>query len=232
MSRRVSPRSWNCRWRTASRRVRARPVPRSASAPPVRCRHTVWGNSLRQRSNLRDAHRIFSCLMCCGVIHSPALPRTEHRRCLKAGTFSHLRSSLEDAHFFHTAVLLMPSAAQISSASMLQNCCAVEGGTAGTSHGVLGVVRCGGVSVRDSPFSKGLQRAWTIFRVTPIVRFAFVLRYLRQRPSSHVVILAAVVAAVACSVARNMASNLWSTACRRDRRTRPAYGWHSFSSCR
>jgi hypothetical protein len=42
------------------------------------------------------------------------------------GTFSHVRSSFEQAHFFHTAVSLMPShPINLSTTPMLQNCCAV-----------------------------------------------------------------------------------------------------------
>jgi hypothetical protein len=41
------------------------------------------------------------------------------------GTFSHVRSSFEQAHFFHTVVSLMPShPINFSKAPMLQDCCA------------------------------------------------------------------------------------------------------------
>ena len=61
--------------------------------------------------------------------------------------------------------------------------------------------------------------------------FPFVLRYLRQRLASHVVILASVVAAVACSVGTQygvkfLVDGLSGAA------TLAAYGWHSFCSCR
>jgi len=42
------------------------------------------------------------------------------------GTFSHVRSSFEQAHFFRTVVSLMPShPISFSTLPMLQNCCAV-----------------------------------------------------------------------------------------------------------
>jgi hypothetical protein len=42
------------------------------------------------------------------------------------GTFSHVRSSFEQAHFFHTVVSLMPShPISFSSLPMLHDCCAV-----------------------------------------------------------------------------------------------------------
>ena len=58
----------------------------------------------------------------------------------------------------------------------------------------------------------------------------FVLRYLRQRLGSHVLILSAVIGAVACSVGtqygvKNLVDSLVAP-------TVAAYGWHSFSSCR
>ena len=60
----------------------------------------------------------------------------------------------------------------------------------------------------------------------------FVLRYLRRRLGSHVLILSAVIGAVACSVGtqygvKNLVDSLSPA-----RRTQVAYGWHSFSSCR
>jgi hypothetical protein len=42
------------------------------------------------------------------------------------GTFSHLRSSFEQAHFFHIVVSLMPShSIRFLPLLLLQNCCAV-----------------------------------------------------------------------------------------------------------
>jgi hypothetical protein len=44
----------------------------------------------------------------------------------ESGTFSHLRSSLEQALFFHIMVLLMPSRSiRFLLMQMLQKCCAV-----------------------------------------------------------------------------------------------------------
>jgi hypothetical protein len=53
-------------------------------------------------------------------------PCLRWHRYAESGTFSHLRSSLEQAYFFHTVVLLMPSdPIRFSFELMLQNCCAV-----------------------------------------------------------------------------------------------------------
>jgi hypothetical protein len=42
------------------------------------------------------------------------------------GTFSHVRSSFEQAHFFHIVVSLMPShPIRFLALLLLQNCCAV-----------------------------------------------------------------------------------------------------------
>ena len=62
--------------------------------------------------------------------------------------------------------------------------------------------------------------------------FAFVLRYLRQRLASHVVILSAVVAAVACSVGTQYGVKYLVDGLSAGPRAPAAYGWHSFSSCR
>ena len=63
--------------------------------------------------------------------------------------------------------------------------------------------------------------------------FAFVMRYLRQRLASHVVILSCVVAAVACSVGTQYGVKyLVDGAVGRTGRAATAYGWHSFFSCR
>jgi ATP-binding cassette subfamily B protein len=79
-------------------------------------------------------------------------PWSRWHRHAELGTFSHLRSSLEQAYFFHIA--------------RLQPVCSHMDNLSGYAH---------------RPFP-------------------FVLRYIRRRFASHVVILTAVVAAVACSV--------------------------------
>ena len=56
------------------------------------------------------------------------------------------------------------------------------------------------IRLRSSFSSNRFAATWTIFQDTRNRPFPFVLRYLRQRLASHVVILASVVAAVACSV--------------------------------
>ena len=63
-------------------------------------------------------------------------------------------------------------------------------------------------------------------------RFAFVLRYLRQRLASHVVILTAVVAAVACSVGTQYGVKYLVDSLSAGPSHAAAYGWHSFFSCR
>jgi hypothetical protein len=46
-----------------------------------------------------------------------------------SGTFPHVRSSLVDAYFFHSVVLLMPSGPiRFRALLMLQDCCAVMAG--------------------------------------------------------------------------------------------------------
>ena len=78
------------------------------------------GNSLRQRGNLRNAHLHISFVI---VNDQNALWPRWHRHA-ETGTFSHLRSSLEQAYFFHITVLLMPSRPVRShSLSMRDKCC-------------------------------------------------------------------------------------------------------------
>src|SRR5271169_4495418 len=60
-------------------------------------------NSLRQRSNLRDAHLTVSFLR--SWVNRPPFGRHGHAG---EGTFSHLRSSPPGRYFFHTMVLLVP----------------------------------------------------------------------------------------------------------------------------
>jgi hypothetical protein len=53
-------------------------------------------------------------------------PWSRWHRHAEMGTFSHVRSSLQRAYFFHTRVVLMPSRRiRFLSKQMLQNCCAV-----------------------------------------------------------------------------------------------------------
>jgi hypothetical protein len=53
-------------------------------------------------------------------------PKFGWHRHAEIGTFSHLRSSFEQAHFFHIVVSLMPShPIRFLPLSLLQNCCAV-----------------------------------------------------------------------------------------------------------
>src|ERR1700758_2855614 len=85
------------------------------------------GNSLRQRSNLRDAHLFFSCLWS-WITKAPSPSWHRHA---ELGTFSHLRSSLEQrtssaaAYFLHSRVLLMPlRPIRLLPLPMLQDCCA------------------------------------------------------------------------------------------------------------
>jgi hypothetical protein len=60
------------------------------------------------------------------VVWEQIAPKFGWHRHAEMGTFSHVRSSFEQAHFFHTAVSLMPShPISFSTMPMLQNCCAV-----------------------------------------------------------------------------------------------------------
>jgi hypothetical protein len=53
-------------------------------------------------------------------------PKLDWHRHAEMGTFSHVRSSFEQAHFFHTVVSLMPShPISFSTVPMLQDYCAV-----------------------------------------------------------------------------------------------------------
>jgi hypothetical protein len=62
------------------------------------------------------------------VVWEQNAPRFGWHRHAEMGTFSHVRSSFQQAHFFHTVVLLMPShPSSFSTTPMLQNCCAVMG---------------------------------------------------------------------------------------------------------
>ena len=81
--------------------------------------------------------------------------------------------------------------------------------------------------------SNRFAATWTIFQDTRIVRLPFVLRYLRQRLASHVVILTRVVAAVACSVGTQYGVKYLVDGLSAGPGPRQAaYGWHSFFSCR
>jgi hypothetical protein len=60
------------------------------------------------------------------VVWEQKAPKFGWHRHAEMGTFSHLRSSFEQAHFFHTLVSLVPShPIRLLPFSLLQNCCAV-----------------------------------------------------------------------------------------------------------
>jgi ATP-binding cassette, subfamily B, bacterial len=133
--------------------------------------------------------------------------RSWHRHA-EEGTFSHVRSSPQDAHFFHTKVFLIPhqglsdaitpdqASAVVNAARFLRgDGCAM--GTAerhprfdGREHIPLGfLIFLQPVFCHMDNLSGYADRP-----------LAFVLRYLRRRFAAHAVILTSVVAAVACSV--------------------------------
>jgi hypothetical protein len=59
------------------------------------------------------------------VVWEQKAPKFGWHRHAEMGTFSHLRSSFEQAHLFHTVVSPMPShPISFSKMPMLQNCCA------------------------------------------------------------------------------------------------------------
>ena len=62
--------------------------------------------------------------------------------------------------------------------------------------------------------------------------FPFVLRYLRQRPVAHSVILTAVIGAVACSVGTQYGVKYLVDSLSGGPAHASMYGWHSFSSYR
>jgi hypothetical protein len=60
------------------------------------------------------------------VVWEQNAPKFGWHRHAGMGTFSHMRSSFEQAHFFHTVVSLMPShPISFSTMPMLHDCCAV-----------------------------------------------------------------------------------------------------------
>jgi hypothetical protein len=60
------------------------------------------------------------------IVGEQKAPLSSWHRHAESGTFSHLRSSLQQAYFFHITVLLMPSGRiSFHQMLMLQNCCAV-----------------------------------------------------------------------------------------------------------
>jgi ATP-binding cassette subfamily B protein len=116
------------------------------------------------------------------------------------GTFSHVRSSFEQARFFHTAVsdAIPPDqfCNDANAASLLRH----DGVAAGHSRSRWRVDRAERLRVTIIVFFNGFAGHMDSLSGYARRPFSFVLRYLRQRLAAHVLILTAVVAAVACSV--------------------------------
>src|SRR3569833_3095750 len=119
----------------------------------------------------------------------------------ESGTFSQVRGSLPHAYFLHTPVLLMPSrlhrlSLTINAARLLRS--DGERETPGPR------LRCQSNAPGEPKDSRspptGLKVPMDTLSGYSHRPFAFVLRYLRQRLASHLVIVLAVVAAVASSV--------------------------------
>ena len=105
--------------------AQARPVPRSASAPPVRCRHTAWAE--QPPSAEQPARCAFHRLLFLSYdVEQKPLPPGWHRHA-ESGTFSHLRSSFEHASLLPHCGLAdaIRARSEFPIVAMLQNCCAV-----------------------------------------------------------------------------------------------------------
>jgi ATP-binding cassette subfamily B protein len=142
--------------------------------------------------------RIYPSPVC--VVFEQKAPFSSWHRHAESGTFSHLRSSSKQAYFFHITVLLMPSSPiRFPPGLMLQNCCAVMAMRREFRVFVLHVI-VRGISLSNLVHLQQVCSHMDNLSGYAHRPFPFVLRYLRQRLASHVVIVTAVMAAVACSV--------------------------------
>src|ERR1700760_344003 len=157
-------------------------------------------NSLRQRSNLRDAHLTFSCLRSwkkSPLVTAPA--RRDQGNVAAQAKFRRREVTSSTGGFArHDVAKKNIKLVQISLRTDIEICCAGQRTPRNSA-------RASAVWSEGNPHadnSRQNRQVWNMDQLSGYARrpFPFVLRYLRQRLSAHLVILTAVIGAVACSV--------------------------------
>src|SRR3954451_12713410 len=145
-------------------------------------------NSLRQRSDLRDAHLTISCFCFCGT---QPLASSWHPACRNGNVLGCAKFLRTRALVPHRRLAMPSQPLRLSITEMLQNCCAVMAARGEIANGAVSrppKTFPGRILVLSNRFAGHMDNLSGYARRP----FAFVLRYLRRRPASHVVILTAV----------------------------------------